>query len=187
MNQRGYCADEFERLVQDCQLFLDPESSKVNTSAFVTDLTAHAWVATAQIYLHARLLRKSRRHADVQAGVKKLAKCIQLLPFRGPLFTAQAPFFPIFILGLVTIGEDRNVAREWFETICSAASERSSVPPTWASLQRIWAWMDAHADELKGIEDADAEMEEVEASSRLSWWELTVDWILRNEGHLSLV
>jgi hypothetical protein len=48
------------------------------------------------------------------------------MPCAGPLFTAQAPFLPVFLLGfLATKGWHRDTARNWFETVISATSCRS--------------------------------------------------------------
>lgn len=72
------------------------------------------------------LRRLPRMHPTVREYLSKLIKCIELMPFSGPLFTAQAPFFPIFIMALVTVTpEDRRVATGWFETVVSGAGDRS--------------------------------------------------------------
>lgn len=42
------------------------------------------------------------------------------MPYEGPLFTSQAPFFCVFIMALLSTTEaDRDVARDWFEIVVS--------------------------------------------------------------------
>jgi hypothetical protein len=48
------------------------------------------------------------------------------MPDTGPLFTSQAPFFSVVIIALIaTRDADRQVAREWFETVVAAGNCRS--------------------------------------------------------------
>jgi hypothetical protein len=48
------------------------------------------------------------------------------MPQYGDLFTAQAPFFPIFLMAIISYRpEDRKVGREWFELVVSSSSGRS--------------------------------------------------------------
>lgn len=48
------------------------------------------------------------------------------MPYTGLLFTSQAPFFPIFFMGLVSYREeDRRVTRDWFEAVASVSGARS--------------------------------------------------------------
>jgi len=48
------------------------------------------------------------------------------MPYSGPLFTSQAPFFAIFIMALVSYeDDDRQIARDWFNTIVTGAGDRS--------------------------------------------------------------
>lgn len=184
----GY--SDLEALISDCGECLDAATGKVNDAAMLTDLTGHAWIAAAQIYLQCRLYRRPRAHRAVVEALHKLIRCIELMPFSGILFTAQAPFFAIFVMALVATGEDRNIGREWFETVCVAAGDRSSVPPLWESLKRTWAWMDGEIEDDAGlIEDPVGfeEEEEKELGQRTAWWEQLVEWVVKHEGILSLV
>jgi len=70
--------------------------------------------------------RKPRSHSDVRDRLRILSLCIQRMPCTGPLFTGQAPFFPVFVMGIVSYDEnDRRVVQHWFETVLSGASCRS--------------------------------------------------------------
>ena len=65
-------------------------------------------------------------HTSVQSSLGHLLRCLERMPTNGNLFTAQSPFFCIFLAALVTHkDEDRNVIRKWFDVIVSAASPRS--------------------------------------------------------------
>ena len=179
-----------ETLISDCDRFMDTETNKVNDPAMLTDLTGHAWIAAAQIYLQCRLYRRPRSHPAVVEALQKLIRCIELMPFSGVLFTAQAPFFAIFIMALIAMGENRKVGTEWFETVCLAAGDRSSVPPLWESLKRIWAWMDNGAEGDSGLVEDPlflVDEEEKELGERAAWWEQMVGWVVEHEGVLSLV
>lgn len=79
----------------------------------------------AQIYLQVRFYKKPCSHPDVREPLGILIRCVECMPFSGPLFTSQAPFGPIFIMGLVAQGEDRRVARSWFDTVASRSGCRS--------------------------------------------------------------
>ena len=72
--------------------------------------------------------RYPRNHPDVRKKAKELASCIKIMPCSGPLFTAQAPLFPVFLLGLVSVDKaNSDVAQYWFETVASSASSCRSV------------------------------------------------------------
>jgi Fungal specific transcription factor domain len=102
------------------------EEGAVETASQMTDLTGEAWRVAAQIYLQCRLLRLPRTHPKVIQHVHLLAGIVRRMPCAGPLFTAQAPFLPVFLLGLVsTLPEHRDAARQWFETVITASSCRS--------------------------------------------------------------
>ena len=54
----------------------------------------------------------------VMQQLDDLARCIEVMPTSGNHFTAQAPLFPVFLLGLAgTIPEHKEVARAWFEQV----------------------------------------------------------------------
>jgi hypothetical protein len=53
--------------------------------------------------------------------LEDLAMCIKITPTSGPLFTAQAPLFPVFLLGLLaTIPHQVAVADNWFSDVTKA-------------------------------------------------------------------
>ncbi|KAJ4190098.1 hypothetical protein NW759_016739 [Fusarium solani] len=63
------------------------------------------------------------------------------MPTSGSHFTAQAPLLPVFFLGmLATLPDHKNVSRDWFEEVVRIPV-RSSVPPLYQALKRIWAWI----------------------------------------------
>lgn len=67
------------------------------------------------------LLRLPRDHPDVIANLSYLAKCISIMPTSGHHFTAQAPLFPVFLLGmLATVAEHAKIAQAWFDNVTSA-------------------------------------------------------------------
>lgn len=77
------------------------------------------------------ILRLPRNHPDVIANLSYLAKCVSIMPTSGYYFTAQAPLFPVFLLGmLATIAEHAKIAQKWFDSVTSAPvrSVRSSFP-----------------------------------------------------------
>ena len=68
----------------------------------------------------------SRYHPRVLESLSVLLRCVERMPTKGELFTAQSPFFCIFIACLVAHrDEDRLVLRKWFDSIISGASGRS--------------------------------------------------------------
>jgi hypothetical protein len=55
-----------------------------------------------------------------------LLRCIERMPCSGPLFTSQSPFFPVFIMGIMSYRDrDRKVVRDWFEQVLARAGARS--------------------------------------------------------------
>ena len=55
-----------------------------------------------------------------------LIQCIERLPCTGRLFTSQSPFFPVFLMAIVSCKpEERKVSRDWFEVVLSGAQCRS--------------------------------------------------------------
>lgn len=114
----------------------------------MTDLTAEAWRITAIIYLRCRVNRLPRRHPEVIKLAGCLSYIIRRMPCVGELFTAQAPFLPVWILGLLsTEPEHRAVADRWFNTVISATDCRSSVPPAWEALKKVRDWADEHLND----------------------------------------
>lgn len=70
--------------------------------------------------------RLPRYHPKVLHSLSVLLRCVERMPTSGHLFTAQSPFFCIFMAGLVAYrNEDRLVLRQWFDVIVSRASGRS--------------------------------------------------------------
>ena len=95
----------------------------MTTAAEVTDLIAESYAAAAQIYLQCRLLKRPRTHNALKEPIARLVKCIAWTPVKGPLFTAQAPLFSVFIGGIAAITDDeRSVIRRWFEPIATGRS-----------------------------------------------------------------
>jgi hypothetical protein len=95
-----------------------PDSYVIDASEVMTDVTAEAWRLAALVYLQCRALRLPRNHVDVVANLQDLARCIQIMPTSGSHFTAQAPLFPVFLLGLVTTNlGHREISRRWFEQV----------------------------------------------------------------------
>ncbi|KIE03540.1 hypothetical protein MAJ_00071, partial [Metarhizium majus ARSEF 297] len=118
------------------------ENYQIDTNAFMTDVTAEAWRFTAIIYLRCRVMRLSRNHPDVVSNLDDLAKCIAIMPTSGSQFTAQAPLFPVFLLGmLATTPEHKAVSGNWFNEVLQTPV-RSSVPPLHTALKHIWVWID---------------------------------------------
>ncbi|EGC41084.1 conserved hypothetical protein [Histoplasma capsulatum var. duboisii H88] len=170
----GYATTD--ALLESCILDVD---GKVNTATKVTELTGETWVWAAKIYLHCRFFRKPRCHPDVCAALKTLMTCVQRMPYNGALFTSQAPFFCVFIMSLVSYQQhDRDVARNWFETVLLAASCRSSVPPVWEAVQVLWEWMDAELVDEDNFDNA------VPIGERRAWWEDMVAYLLDKVGWL---
>ncbi|RCI17179.1 hypothetical protein L249_2688 [Ophiocordyceps polyrhachis-furcata BCC 54312] len=119
-----------------------PVDYVVSSSADMTDVTAEAWRLTAIIYLQCRVWRLPRNHPAVVASLSDLARCIQIMPTSGYHFTAQAPLFPVFLLGMLSVRPElRNISKTWFDEVVSTPV-RSSVPPLYEALQRIWQWID---------------------------------------------
>ncbi|KAK2599063.1 hypothetical protein QQS21_005469 [Conoideocrella luteorostrata] len=105
----------------------------------MTDVTAEAWRIAAILYLMCRLLRLPRNHEEVVSHVDDLARCIMIMPTSGPQFTAEAPLFPVFLLGiLATNSGHRAVSRNWFDQVV----QTPSVPPLYKTLKNIWSWID---------------------------------------------
>lgn len=70
--------------------------------------------------------RKPPSHPDVRKALENLFTCVQWMPYNGALFTAQAPFFCVFMMSLVAYTEeDRSTATNWFNEVLAEANCRS--------------------------------------------------------------
>ena len=64
------------------------------------------------------IARWPRNHPDVVSKLDDLAKCIAIMPTSGSHFTAQAPLFPVFLLGvLATVPEHEAISSNWFDEV----------------------------------------------------------------------
>lgn len=72
----------------------------------------------------------------------------------------------------------RQVGREWFETVTSDSSNRSSVPPVWRAVKRLWNWYDK--DFKEGEYDDDMPIGKWQA-----WWEETIEMLIETEGYIA--
>ncbi|KAK7745666.1 hypothetical protein SLS62_009707 [Diatrype stigma] len=160
----------------------DRDGKVSDDKAKVVELTAESWVWCAKIYLQCRLFRKPYTHPDVRAALAVLRRCLQLLPFEGGLFTSQFPFFAVALASLLARTEaDRVLPRAWFKGLVAEAKCRSSVPPVWDTIQKMWEWMDA------SFADLDESYDEAQiVSERRDWWEEMVTWLLQNFGYMHL-
>ncbi|KAL6696554.1 fungal-specific transcription factor domain-containing protein [Trichoderma pleuroticola] len=157
-----------------------PKGYVIESACHMTEVTAEAWRIAAMIYLQCRALRKPRTHREVLANLSDLAKCINIMPTSGYNFTAQAPLFPVFLLGmLATDPEHVVVAQTWFENVTSTPV-RSSVPPLYEALKRIWVWIDADPNlkpPVRGKLDEDV-------GKRFPWWEHLVKRVQEQETEI---
>lgn len=113
---------------------------RISTSAEMTDITAEAWRLAAVLYFRCRLLRLPRNHPDVISDIADLAKCITIMPTSGSHFTAQAPLFPVFLLGLLgSVPAHKDVAIGWFENVVRTPvrSVSQNIPLSLATLH-VW-------------------------------------------------
>ncbi|CAI6098060.1 unnamed protein product [Clonostachys chloroleuca] len=151
-----------------------PDGFTINTSADMTDVTAETWRIAVIVYLQCRGLRLPRNHPDVIANLDSLARCIRVMPTSGSNFTAQAPLFPVFLLGLLaTVPMHKEVSQKWFSSVVRTPV-RSSVPPLFEVLQRIWTWIDCDLPlDNKNIPES--------VSARDHWWEKLVSLVREKE------
>ncbi|KAK2591012.1 hypothetical protein QQS21_011305 [Conoideocrella luteorostrata] len=157
-----------------------PEGYVISSSNAMINATAEAWRIAVIIYLQCRLLRLSRNDAQVLANMSDLAKCISIMPTSGDLFTAQAPLFPVFLLGmLATEPQHKETARKWFEAVAETPA-RNSVPVLYESLKRIWSWIDR---ELVMTDFMVVEPHTL-IKDRRSWWEDVVARIYETEDQV---
>ncbi|KAH6869273.1 fungal-specific transcription factor domain-containing protein [Thelonectria olida] len=153
-----------------------PNDYIISTDEDMTDVTAEAWRFAVIIYLQCRLLRLPRNHPHVLANLTDLAKCIRIMPTSGPRFTAQAPLLPVFFLGMLATQPDhKQASRAWFEQVVRTPV-RSSVPPLYRVLQRIWAWIDAEIE----IPSMPTQLPKT-IGRRLPWWEYLIAKIHEKE------
>ncbi|KAK4073710.1 transcriptional regulator family: Fungal Specific TF [Trichoderma harzianum] len=157
-----------------------PEGYVIESACHMTEVTAEAWRIAAIIYLQCRALRKPRNHPEVLTNLSDLAKCINIMPTSGYNFTAQAPLFPVFLLGmLATDPVHASVAQTWFEKVTSTPV-RSSVPPLYEALKRIWTWIDSDPN-LKP--PARGKLDE-DVGKRIPWWEHLVKRVQDHESEI---
>ncbi|KAJ3476228.1 hypothetical protein NLG97_g9196 [Lecanicillium saksenae] len=142
----------------------------------MTEVTAEAWRLAGMIYLQCRLLRLPRNHPDVITNMGDLAKSISIMPTSGPVFTAQAPLLPVFLLGLLaTVEEHENIAHAWFQQVIRTPV-RSSVPPLYETLERIQSWMSTEVP----VPAPNMELPRAIAE-RQPWWERMVSKVQEKE------
>ncbi|KAF5706058.1 hypothetical protein FGLOB1_7624 [Fusarium globosum] len=148
----------------------------IDSDQIMTEVTAEAWRIAAIIYYQCRLLRLPRNHPEVLANLDDLARCIRIMPTSGSHFTAQAPLLPVFLIGLLaTETVHKDVSMDWFEQVVQTPV-RSSVPPLYDALLRIWGWIDKEV----GIpRDPTALSEDI--GKRHPWWEHLVAKVLETE------
>ncbi|KAK2044182.1 hypothetical protein LZ31DRAFT_466863 [Colletotrichum somersetense] len=176
--------DSFRGKLHPCDVLssikLDKHGIIMDRSS-MTEVTAEAWRLAAIIYLRCRLERLPRCHPDVLSPVTQLVRCIRMMPTSGTFFTAQSPFFPVFLLGVVAMHEAHvQCALNWFQSVISTSC-RSSVPPAFQSLSRIRAWM------ALNIRDGNRSELPRRIWERHPWWETLVSHIALTEGTLCLI
>ncbi|EMT67219.1 hypothetical protein FOC4_g10000172 [Fusarium odoratissimum] len=151
----------------------------IDSNQIMTEVTAEAWRIAAIIYYQCRLLRLPRNHPGVLANLDDLARCIRIMPTSGSHFTAQAPLLPVFFLGLLaTETVHKNVSMDWFEQVVQTPV-RSSVPPLYDALLRIWGWID---EEVQIPRDPTALSKDI--GKRYPWWEHLVAKVLQAEEEI---
>ncbi|KAI0523911.1 fungal-specific transcription factor domain-containing protein [Xylaria bambusicola] len=164
-------------LLQACVL---NESGVVEEPWQMVALGAECWKIAAQIYLLCRLLRYPRSSPRVLAKLDQLAECVRRIPCSGSLFTSMTPFFPCFLLGILSVqSRHRAVAQNWCEIVMSSNQCRSSVPPSYEIMKRLWLWMDSHLRDPVGPVSEDIE-------GRDAWWEKLVARAMATEGVLCI-
>ncbi|KAI9151684.1 hypothetical protein HJFPF1_08893 [Paramyrothecium foliicola] len=156
-----------------------PLGFQVESAKDMTDVTAEAWRIAAMIYLQCRVLRLARNDTGVTQNLGDLARCIEVMPTSGYYFTAQAPLFPVFLLGLTaTETRHKQVAEAWFLQVVETPV-RSSVPPLYDALQRIWAWMASESDFAAPASQSQTQNSPI--YKRRPWWERLVSRIQEKE------
>ncbi|KAM0202241.1 hypothetical protein ACHAPQ_001724 [Fusarium lateritium] len=148
----------------------------IDSNKDMTDVTAEAWRIAAIIYFQCRLLRLPRNHPEVLANLEDLSKCIRIMPTSGSHFTAQAPLLPVFFLGLLATDPwHKKVSEDWFEKVVQTPV-RSSVPPLYEALKRIWGWIYSDVEI-----PPDPNTLPKSLGKRYPWWEHLVAKVVENE------
>ncbi|KAH7175775.1 fungal-specific transcription factor domain-containing protein [Dactylonectria macrodidyma] len=143
-----------------------PDHYTIDSDQAMTEATAEAWRFASLIYLQGRLLRLPRNHPELLSNMADLAKCIRIMPTSGSHFTAQAPLLPVFFLGMLATDPDHmSVSQAWFEEVVRTPV-RSSVPPLYQALNRIWTWIDVEV----GIPSTPTALRK-SIGLRYPWWE----------------
>ncbi|KAF4504677.1 hypothetical protein G6O67_008100 [Ophiocordyceps sinensis] len=154
-----------------------PDGFVISSSSDMTDVTAEAWRLTAIVYLQCRVLRIPRNDPAVVENLSDLARCIHIMPTSGYQFTAQAPLFPVFLLGMLATNPHlKEVSKAWFDDVVSTPV-RSSVPPLYEVLQGIWQWIDRDIEMPSPATDDLAE----HIGLRHPWWEQLVEQVDKRE------
>ncbi|KAL7940244.1 fungal-specific transcription factor domain-containing protein [Trichoderma barbatum] len=157
-----------------------PEDFVIEHACHMAEVTAEAWRIAAIVYMQCRALRIPRNHPEVLTNLNDLAKCINIMPTSGYNFTAQAPLFPVFLLGmLATASGHIYAARTWFEKVTSTPV-RSSVPPLYDALKRIWMWIDTESRLMPPVKE---KLDE-DVGKRFPWWEFLVNRVEENETEI---
>ncbi|KAH6894094.1 hypothetical protein B0T10DRAFT_545660 [Thelonectria olida] len=154
----------------DTATITDPEEMKVETS--------RAWVLVAMIYLQCRLYRLHRLNPLVQRYFDELCFIIGRMPIDGACFTAEAPFFPAFILATLG-GSDQHyrVAMNWLKNVAvkairSLTSDVSqNVRSLYATAQRTSQWVYARDLNIKP------------PYLETNWWDTFVRQLNERERH----
>ncbi|KAG6133178.1 hypothetical protein E4U12_002864 [Claviceps purpurea] len=155
-----------------------PPGYKIDENPIMTDVTAEAWRIAAMLYLLCRVFRLPRNHPKIISNLDDLVQCIAIMPTSGMQFTAQAPLFPVFLLGiLATLPEHRAMSQRWFDEVLRTPV-RSSVPPLYATLKRIWEWIDIDFPLL--LESSLEVAQPIHL--RTAWWEELVHKVLDQEN-----
>ncbi|KAG5956385.1 hypothetical protein E4U58_006629 [Claviceps cyperi] len=155
-----------------------PPGYKIDNNPSMTDVTAEAWRIAAMLYLLCRVFRLPRNHPRIVSNLDDLVQCIAIMPTSGMQFTAQAPLFPVFLLGiLATLPEHRAMSQRWFDEVLQTPV-RSSVPPLYATLKRIWEWIDVDFPLL--LQSSFEVAQPIHL--RTAWWEELVHRVLDQEN-----
>ncbi|KAG6096451.1 hypothetical protein E4U14_007961 [Claviceps sp. LM454 group G7] len=155
-----------------------PPGYKIDDNPVMTDVTAEAWRIAAMLYLLCRVFRLPRNHPKIVSNLDDLVQCIAIMPTSGMQFTAQAPLFPVFFLGiLATLPEHRAMSQRWFDEVLQTPV-RSSVPPLYATLKRIWEWIDI--DFPLSLQSSFEVAQPIHL--RTAWWEELVHRVLEQEN-----
>jgi hypothetical protein len=129
----------------------------------------------------------SRRRNDpvVQKILDRLLLTIQYQPVSGDLFTAQTPLFSVVIGAIVAYKQaDRDLIRAWFDPIC--VGSRGNVPPAYAAIKQVWAWLDAEEQE-RDLVWSELHLEQPKDLSKSDpWWEELVAKVVAKFGRINL-